>query len=41
MRIIVLGAGNVGRAVVDALHDEHEITVIDIDDQRLTPLADR
>jgi trk system potassium uptake protein TrkA len=41
MRIIVLGAGHVGRAVVDALHVEHEITVIDVDEQRLTQLADR
>jgi trk system potassium uptake protein TrkA len=41
MRIIVLGAGHVGRAVVDALHVEHEITVIDVDDDRLTQLADR
>jgi len=41
MRIIVLGAGNVGRAVVDALHAEHELTLIDIDEDRLTRLADR
>ena len=41
MRIIVLGAGNVGRAVVEALHSEHELTVIDVDDTRLTVLADR
>jgi trk system potassium uptake protein len=41
MRIIVLGAGHVGRAVVDALHAEHEITIIDTDEERLTALADR
>ena len=41
MRIIVLGAGHVGRAVVDALQDEHEITVIDANEDRLTPLSDR
>jgi trk system potassium uptake protein len=41
MRVIVLGAGNVGRAVVDALHDEHELTVIDTDAERLSALADR
>ena len=29
MKILVLGAGNVGRAVVDALYEQHEITVID------------
>ena len=41
MRIIVLGAGNVGRAVVEALHDEHELTVIDTDADRLSALGDR
>jgi trk system potassium uptake protein len=41
MRIVVLGAGHVGRAIVDALYEEHEITVIDIDPDRLTALADR
>ena len=41
MRVIVLGAGNVGRAVVDALHAEHELTIIDTDDERLSALADR
>jgi trk system potassium uptake protein TrkA len=41
MKVIVLGAGHVGRAVVDALHDEHELTVIDTDAERLSALADR
>ena len=41
MKIVVLGAGHVGRAVVDALHTEHEITVIDVDEQRLSSLSDR
>ena len=41
MRIIVLGAGHVGRAIVDALYQEHEITVIDTDAERLQALADR
>ena len=36
-----MGAGNVGRAVVDALHDEHELTVIDTDAERLSALGDR
>lgn len=39
--MIVLGAGHVGRAVVDAIHDEHELTVIDTDGERLSALADR
>jgi trk system potassium uptake protein TrkA len=41
MRIVVLGAGHVGRAIVDALFEEHEITVIDTNVDRLTWLADR
>src|SRR3954454_24480354 len=41
MRIIVLGAGHVGRAIVDALYEEHEITVIDTNPDRLQSLADR
>jgi trk system potassium uptake protein len=41
MRIVVLGAGHVGAAVVEALHEEHDITVIDTDARRLAPLADR
>jgi trk system potassium uptake protein TrkA len=41
MRIIVLGAGHVGRAIVDALYEEHEVTVIDTNADRLQALADR
>ena len=41
MKIIVLGAGHVGRAIVDALHAEHEITVIDMESERLAPLSER
>jgi trk system potassium uptake protein TrkA len=41
MRIIVLGAGHVGRAIVDALYQEHDITVVDTDADRLQNLADR
>ncbi len=41
MRIIVLGAAHIGRALVDALHQEHEITVIDIDASRLAALSER
>jgi len=41
MRIVVLGAGHIGRALLDALHDEHEITVIDVDADRLAALSDR
>ena len=41
MKVIVLGAGHVGQTVVDALHEEHELAVIDVDTVRLAALADR
>jgi trk system potassium uptake protein TrkA len=41
MRIAVLGAGHVGRALLDALHEDHDITVIDVDADRLAALSDR
>ena len=41
MRIVVLGAGHVGRALLDALHEHHEIVVIDVDAGRLAALSDR
>src|SRR3954453_20945532 len=41
MRIVVVGAGHVGRALVDSLHDAHDIVVIDADDERLAALRER
>jgi trk system potassium uptake protein len=41
MKIVVLGAGHVGATVVEALHEEHDITVVDTESRRLAPLADR
>jgi trk system potassium uptake protein TrkA len=41
MRIMVLGAGHVAQALVHALHEEHEITVIDVDSRRLAALSGR
>jgi trk system potassium uptake protein TrkA len=41
MKVFVVGAGQVGSTIVEALHDEHDLTVIDVDGQRLTPLAYR
>src|ERR671920_71174 len=41
MRIVVLGAGHVARALIGALHEEHQVTVIDADAGRLGALADR
>jgi trk/ktr system potassium uptake protein len=39
VRIFLIGAGQVGSTIVEALHDEHELTVMDLDAARLTPLA--
>ena len=41
MRVFVIGAGQVGSTIVEALHDEHELTVIDTDGARLEQLASR
>jgi trk system potassium uptake protein TrkA len=41
MKIVVIGAGQVGSTVVEALHDEHDLTVIDLEESRLTSLAER
>jgi trk/ktr system potassium uptake protein len=41
VRIFIIGAGQVGSTIVEALHAEHEITVVDLDGARLTPLAYR
>ena len=40
MKIVVLGAGNVGRAVVQALYEEHDVTVIDLDGRRLAMMSE-
>ena len=41
MKIMVLGAGHVAQALVHALHEEHDVTVIDIDSRRLAALSSR
>ena len=41
MKIVVLGAGHVSHALLGALHEEHEITVIDVDAGRLAAISDR
>jgi trk system potassium uptake protein TrkA len=41
MKIFVIGAGQVGSTVIEALHDEHELTLIDLDRGRLTSLSNR
>jgi Trk K+ transport system NAD-binding subunit len=41
MRIVIVGAGQVGSTIVEALHGDHELTVIDVVRERLEPLAYR
>jgi trk system potassium uptake protein len=41
VKIFVIGAGQVGVAVVEALHDEHDITVLDTEVSRLQALTGR
>jgi len=41
VRVFVIGAGQVGSTVVDALHGEHEITVLDTEPSRLSAVAYR
>jgi trk system potassium uptake protein TrkA len=41
VKVFVIGAGQVGATVVEALHDEHEVTVLDLDRLRLETLAYR
>ena len=41
MKIFIIGAGQVGATVVEALHDEHELTVIDLDEERLAARSQR
>jgi trk system potassium uptake protein TrkA len=41
MKIVLLGAGQVGATIVEGLHDEHDVTVIDLDAARLQALSYR
>lgn len=41
MKIVVVGAGQVGSTIVEALHSEHDVAVIDTVAQRLEALAYR
>ena len=41
MKILVIGAGQVGTTIIEALHDEHSITVIDTDPTKLGALSYR
>ncbi len=41
MKIFVIGAGQVGATIVQALHDEHELTIFDLDAERLAAISQR
>jgi len=41
VKIFVIGAGLVGATVVEALHVDHELTVVDLHPEQLKPLAQR
>jgi len=41
VKIFIIGAGQVGVTVVEALHDEHELTVFDLDEGRLAAISQR
>ena len=41
MKIVLVGAGQVGATIVEALHGDHEVTVIDLDTARLQALSYR
>ena len=41
MRVFVIGAGQVGTTIVEALHEDHEITVLDTEASRLQALTGR
>lgn len=40
MRVIVVGAGAVGRTAAESLHEHHECTVVDLDPARLKQVSD-
>ncbi len=41
MKVFLIGAGQVGFAIVEALHHEHEVTVLDTEASRLNALTER
>jgi trk system potassium uptake protein TrkA len=41
MKVFLIGAGQVGLTVVEALHEDHELTVLDNDAARLQAIASR
>jgi trk system potassium uptake protein len=41
VKVVIVGAGHIGRTLVDALRAEHDVTVIDLDGARLAALSYR
>jgi trk system potassium uptake protein len=41
VKVVIIGAGQVGSTVVEALHDEHDVTVVDLESSRLNALSYR
>jgi trk system potassium uptake protein TrkA len=41
VNIFVIGAGQVGVTIVQALHDEHHLTIFDLDESRLAAVSSR
>jgi trk system potassium uptake protein TrkA len=41
VKIFVIGAGHVGSTIVQALHEEHDLTVFDLDEERLAAISQR
>jgi trk system potassium uptake protein TrkA len=41
VRVVIVGAGHIGRTLVEALHGEHDVTVIDLDKRSLAALSYR
>jgi trk/ktr system potassium uptake protein len=41
VRVFVIGAGQVGSTIVEALHEDHEITVLDTETSRLQAMTNR
>jgi trk system potassium uptake protein TrkA len=41
VRVFVIGAGQVGSTIVEALHEEHDITILDTEASRLQALTSR
>jgi trk system potassium uptake protein len=41
VKIFIIGAGQVGSTIVEALHGEHELTVVDEDPSRVEAIGSR